>query len=206
MTNTLYYVHDPMCSWCWAYQPAWSAVCERLADSVDVVYLLGGLAADSDQVMSLQMQQSIQAIWRRIECQLGTHFNHDFWRDCQPRRSTYPACRAVIAAQRQGRAHEMIRAIQSAYYLEAKNPSDNELLIVLARQLGLDVERFCVDLIADGTQSELDRQCRFARQLPIQGFPSLVLATASGQYHAVKLDYSNPQVTLVDIDRLMDES
>ena len=43
---TLYYVHDPMCSWCWGFAPVWQEVRERLTDSpVQVKYLLGGLAA-----------------------------------------------------------------------------------------------------------------------------------------------------------------
>ncbi|MFT6977114.1 MAG: putative protein-disulfide isomerase, partial [Shewanella psychromarinicola] len=24
--TTLYYVHDPMCSWCWGYRPTWDTL------------------------------------------------------------------------------------------------------------------------------------------------------------------------------------
>ena len=39
---------------------------------------------------------------RRIEGRIpGVRFNFDFWTHCTPKRSTYPACRAVIAARAQ---------------------------------------------------------------------------------------------------------
>jgi putative protein-disulfide isomerase len=55
-----------------------------------------------------------------------------------PRRSTYAACRAVIAARRQNPGYEekMILAIQQAYYLEARNPADSHTLIELASEIG----------------------------------------------------------------------
>ncbi|MDX8404943.1 MAG: hypothetical protein R8K50_02180 [Mariprofundus sp.] len=59
--NRLYYIHDPMCSWCWAFQPVWHQLRAQLPQSIHVHYLLGGLAPDSDVVMPAAMQQSIQA-------------------------------------------------------------------------------------------------------------------------------------------------
>jgi protein-disulfide isomerase-like protein with CxxC motif len=56
----------------------------------------------------------------------GTEFNFDFWTKCQPRRDTYKACRAVIAASQQNAEEAMIEAIQKAYYLRAMNPSEHD--------------------------------------------------------------------------------
>jgi putative protein-disulfide isomerase len=54
-------------------------------------------------------------------------------------RSTYPACRAVIAAKNQADKFElpMINIIQKAYYLQEKNPSKDETLIKLSISIGL---------------------------------------------------------------------
>ena len=68
-------------------------------DKLSIEYKVGGLAPDSDEPMPLDMQQFLQQTWHRIEQQLGTKFNHDFWHTAQPRRSTYPACRAVLVAK-----------------------------------------------------------------------------------------------------------
>ena len=101
-TSTLIYVHDPMCSWCWSFSPVWRAVKKGLDDNIEIQYLLGGLAPDSHEPMPKDMQQSIRSTWQRIQQEVpGTEFNFDFWEKCQPRRSTYPACRAIIACRKQ---------------------------------------------------------------------------------------------------------
>ena len=108
--------------------------------------IVGGLAPDSDQPMPAELQEKLPKAWRSIHELLGTEFNFDFWTECKPRRSTYPACRAVLAAGNQGKYDEMIDAIQRAYYLRAMNPSDLETLEALAEELGLDAERFAAEI------------------------------------------------------------
>ena len=44
----LYYIHDPMCSWCWAFRPTLTKVLAELPAHIEVQYLVGGLAPDSD--------------------------------------------------------------------------------------------------------------------------------------------------------------
>jgi len=61
--TVLYYIHDPMCSWCWAFRPVWGEVQRRLPETVSVTYLLGGLAPDSDAPMPESTQHlTIKAI------------------------------------------------------------------------------------------------------------------------------------------------
>ena len=91
-----------MCSWCWGFRPIWTEIKTNLPQEIEVKYLLGGLAPDSDEPMPKQMQSDISGYWRRIQQHIpGTKFNFDFWDKCEPRRSTYPSCRAVIAARKQ---------------------------------------------------------------------------------------------------------
>lgn len=197
----LYYVHDPMCSWCWAFVPTWTKIQEALKDRIEIRYLLGGLAPDSAQIMPKEMQDAIGGYWKTIEQRVpGTQFNHDFWTLCQPRRSTYPSCRAVIAARKQQPTLEkpMILAIQKAYYLQAKNPSDDSVLTELAVELGLDGELFSTDLNSPETHQMLGDEMRLGAEIGVQGFPSLILKMKAGHLY-IPLDYNQPEVVL---DRL----
>ncbi|MBY4677102.1 DsbA family protein [Marinobacterium arenosum] len=202
MSARLYYVHDPMCSWCWGFKPGWEELRERLPAQVEVVPLLGGLAPDSDAPMPVEMQQYLQQTWRRIEQMLGTEFNFDFWRQCQPRRDTWKACRAVIAAQHQQQGEAMTGAIQRAYYTRALNPSEPETLCQLAEELALDVERFRADLNDPATQDELERQMALADRLEVQGFPSLVLVVGQRAV-PIRVDYRQPETMLAAIETLL---
>lgn len=208
MKATLYYVHDPMCSWCWAFQPVWKEIQTALPDELPVKLILGGLAPDSDAPMPEDMQQFLQQTWKKIQTVVpGTQFNFDFWTKAQPRRSTYPACRAIIAVKKQNTELEgpMINAIQNAYYLEAKNPSDADTLISLANTLGLDSEQFSVDLNATDTQQELNRQILFHQQLNSQGFPSLILSDGT-KHHYIATNYIDPKFSINAILNLIELS
>ena len=197
-SSILYYVHDPMCSWCWAFVPTWTKVKEALSSHFDVRYGVGGLAPDSAQVMPKDMQQTIQGYWRNIMQRVpGTEFNFDFWEKCEPRRSTYPACRAVIAAglQQSGADRLMIRAIQDAYYLRAMNPSDDSTLIALAVEQGLDEVQFVKDLASDQVRQLHEADMQLSMQLQAQGYPSLVVQVGDRAMY-VQLDYNDAELTV----------
>lgn len=190
----LYYIYDPMCSWCWGYRETWLLLQEQLKSIVQVNTIVGGLAEDSDIPMPEDMQVFLQQTWHKISSELGTEFNHDFWSKCQPKRSTYPSCRAVVFARKYQKEQAMCLAIQQAYYLHAQNPSETEVLIKLASSIGLDDELFAQQINSDELKKEIAAEITMARKMPIQGFPSLVLAI-NGELFSIGLDYKNWQTS-----------
>lgn len=204
MNLHLYYFHDPMCSWCWAFRPLWKQIVEGLPDNVIAQCVLGGLAPDTDQPMPVEMQTKIKGIWQSIQQTVpGTQFNFDFWEKCLPRRSTYTACRAVIAARKQDSKSEeaMILAIQQAYYLEAKNPSDLNTLVELANEIGLDSDLFCSDMNSPAVNQALRQEIEFTQRLNVKGFPTLLLKI-NGIYTNITHDYKDSSSVLHQIRKL----
>lgn len=206
MTKTLIYVHDPMCSWCWGFEPVRKQLFSSLPNDVAIKRLVGGLAPDSHVAMPQDMQKVLQSVWRKIEDTIpGTQFNFDFWTSCAPRRSTYPSNRAVIAARLQGEHfdEQMSLRIQQAYYSEAKNPSDDDLLIALAKDIGLDAERFALDLNSDAVNGIFEEELKESRQLGMNSFPSLAYQIDDNVY-PLEIDYLNPDTTINKINFLND--
>lgn len=172
----LYHVHDPMCSWCWGFRNVWDQLRAAMPSAVTVINVVGGLAPDSDEPMPLEQRRTIAGYWSEVAEQTGAEFNFDFWHNCTPRRSTYPACRAVLAAANQQAEQPMIDAIAHAYYLRAMNPSDDSTLIALAGELGINVERFSTDLNSAETLATMQDNFILRRSINVYSFPSLVLA------------------------------
>lgn len=202
MNATLYYVHDPMCSWCWGFSHTLNELLDHLPKEIIVHRLLGGLAIDSDTPMPDAMQQQIKNNWLRIEDTIsGVKFNFDFWSQCSPRRSTYPACRAVIAARKQGedKDKKMTQAIQRAYYQQARNPSDNVTLMELANELDLVLPEFEKDLLSEETEEKLQEEIHLSRALFAESFPNLVLES-EGKLFSIPIDYNNSQTMLAVIN------
>ena len=197
----IFYIHDPMCSWCYAFSRSWAALQQDLPHEMEIVYLVGGLAPDTAEPMPLATQKMVQQAWQRIERTVpGVHFNWDFWSSNTPIRSTYPACRAVLAAKKQ-RAQaepEMIRAIQTAYYQQAKNPSLPETLQACAREIGLDAEIFSEDLKSPAIESELQQQMQWARSMDGYSYPSLRLVINNAVF-PIAIDYLDHRTMLNEI-------
>lgn len=196
------YVHDPMCSWCWGHRPVWDKLVAELSPIVMVDYRVGGLAPDSNVPMSDAQKEAISGIWSRIQALLGTEFNFDFWTDNTPRRSTYPACRASIAARWQDAEESMIKALQEAYYLKAMNPSDVAVHLQLAEQLGLDVEKFAADVTSEKLEKAFGDELNYSHSLPIQGFPSMVLIHQD-KAHSIMLDYKDHRGALEQVKEIL---
>jgi len=213
MTDTngrhiLYYIHDPMCSWCWAMAPVLNELTRKIPKDIEFRKLLGGLAPDTDEPMSEDLREMVQSSWRRILQHVpGTELNFAFWTDCVPRRSTYAACRAVIAARMQGADYEeaMNTAIQRAYYTQARNPSDESTLLDLAEEIGLDVDRFRETLHSEDVHNALEAEIAQAREMDVESFPAIVFKDQKG-LRPILIDYTDARPMLAAIDAALKKS
>ncbi len=189
------YIADPMCSWCYGFAPVLAQLHKELRPDVPLRYVMGGLAPDSDDPMPAPVREMIQGAWDSIERVTGVTFNRAFWTDCAPRRSTYPACRAVLAAEslRPGAGPEVFQAIQHAYYQEAQNPSDEDVLLSAGEKAQFDRGSFQDQLRSPDVEEELQRHLQERSALGVSvgatGFPTLALREGDGQVHLLTSGY-----------------
>lgn len=197
----LYYVLDPMCSWCYAFSKTWQKVLKELPSDLQVVYVFGGLAPHSSVEMPLEMQRMLQNTWKQINSQVEVEFNFDFWKDCKPRRSTYLSCQAAICGRLQGKEYEMVMAIQEQYYLNASNPSNRDTLEKAASNIGLDIKKFSEDLESQDVITLFEKDLQLRDKLKTYSFPSLVFHSQNN-YFPIKIQYNDAQAIVDDINNL----
>ena len=196
--KTLYYIHDPMCSWCYAFSDTFNKLINQLPSEINIQYICGGLAPNSDEPMPINMKESIQSIWHDITIKVGTKFNHDFWTLNTPRRSTYLSCQACVSARVQNKEKEMIKEIQKAYYLNAKNPSNEDTLIQCANNINLDIKKFKNDLYSNEILEIFKDDLQKRKDLNIYSFPSLVLQV-DNEIHNINIEFNNSNKILENI-------
>ncbi|MEJ2396679.1 MAG: DsbA family protein [Gammaproteobacteria bacterium] len=195
----LYYIYDPMCSWCWGFRPVWDQVRAAMARRVEIVYVLGGLAPETDEPMPQAMRDHLQQTWQRIHALCGVPFNFEFWTRNTPRRSTYPACKAALVAREYGKELAMYERIQRFYYLEAGNPSLYENLYALAEELAIPRQEF-IDRIRSPELNKLFlEELMLAERLGAQGYPSVVLRLGD-QLHFIEHSYTDVQANIAQIE------
>ena len=205
MIYTLYHVHDPMCSWCYAFKPTLDELRKNLKENIKLVHVVGGLAKHSNEDMPQEQQKMISNIWHEIEQKVGTKFNHDFWKNCKPRRSTYLSCQATMLARYENKEDEMIEAIQEAYYLKAMNPSDSSTLVQLAKQIGMDEKKFEEDLHSQKIEEDLMNELNLRRSIHVRSFPSLVLKYKKDTY-PINIKFGNHQEMLAQIEDMCENT
>ncbi len=207
MKQTLYYVHDPMCSWCYAFKSVLKKLRELLPE-IHFQTVIGGLAPDSKEVMPEDIQKKVQHAWRSIEKKCPEiQFNFDFWHKTTPIRSTYPACRALLAAKQQGLKFEemMLEAIQTAYYQQAQNPALDDTLFACAQKMGLQLSQFKQDYTSALIEQQLQAELQLTRKLNVSSFPSLRLELGTSVW-PIAIDYRDEHKMLEKIDSLLELS
>ncbi len=203
--NRLFYIYDPMCSWCYAFEESWRRLQHRLPEHIQVTCVLGGLAPDTDEPMPETLRAMIRQTWQKIERRVpSVHFNYDFWTSNTPVRSTYPACRAILAARMQHAVAEaeMRQAIQKAYYQKALNPSRPETLTQCAAEIGLDVVLFAADLTNADVEAALGHELSMARTMSAFSFPSLRFQYKDKLY-SIHVEYEDDEKMLSEIKAIM---
>ena len=104
---------------------------------------------------------------------------------------------AGLAAKEQNPAAEkqMILAIQQAYYLQAKNPSDEAVLIKCVEEVVINTDIFAEALNSATTKQQLLAELKFARSIRANSFPSPLMEEA-GRCRPLAFDYNAPEVLL----------
>ena len=109
----------------------------------------------------------LQEVLRQYEGKVRLIFMH-YPLDGHPHAAA--AARAAVAAQNQGRFWEMTDKL-----FENQHALEQEHLERYAADLGLDVDRFRADLIAEETQARIDANKALGQQLGVAGTPTFFI-------------------------------
>jgi predicted DsbA family dithiol-disulfide isomerase len=89
--------------------------------------------------------------------------------------NTFDAHRLLYWAGLEGRQRQLKHALLSAYHTDARNPSDIEVLLQVAGDVGLDVSRARQILQSDEYAAEVRARERHFQQLGIDSVPSMII-------------------------------
>ncbi len=194
------YVTDPICSACWAMEPAWRKFLFHYGDSVDVRHIYGGLLPGwngfSDAGAGIGAPADVAPHWAEVAEQSGQPINPDVWLT-DPLDSSYPPSKAVHVVRLMAPEQEenYLRRIRQALFLEARNIARADVLTACAADIGLDAGQFTALYTANVGAAGFQRDLEETRQLPVRGFPTLIFIHPDGD-NASMLRGTQPFVNL----------
>jgi len=99
---TITYVTDPICSACWAMEPAWRTVQHRYGDLLDVRHVYGGLLPGwdgfADPANGIHGHEHVAEHWREMAEHTGQATAVSVW-DTDPIPSSFPPSMVLVAAR-----------------------------------------------------------------------------------------------------------
>jgi putative protein-disulfide isomerase len=156
------YLTDPACPWSWAAEPAVRRLMVEFGDSLSWSWVMVGL---SREIPADTRGTALH--WLGVADRSGMPIDPLLWKEA-PIRSTYPACMAVKAAAEQGSeaATRYLRVVREGLMCLRRKLDTTEALAEAAREAGLDVERFRVDLGSHAIVEAFGADLEFARDVP----------------------------------------
>lgn len=174
--QTLWYIADPMCSWCWGFSPVIESIREMYKNQLQIELVVGGLRPGTIEPLHPSKRSEILQHWWNVQHRSGQPFKFenalpdDFIYD------TEPACRALVsvAVLDSERVFPLLHMIQNAFYVEQLDVTRTEILSQLAVNVGIQLERFTAIYDSDTLKLKTQQQFQQSIQWGVRGFPSLL--------------------------------
>lgn len=182
MQPELFYIADPMCSWCYGFAPVMEKVIENFGDDMKINPVVGGLRVEGAHLLSPELKETLVHHWHEVEKQSGQPFNYDFDVPENFVYNTEPSCRAVVTMRRlkPESAFPYFDALHRAFYAENKDVTDTAVLRDEAEKFGLAPADFDEWFTHTETCKETYDDFAFSQGMGITGFPSIVLKDERG--------------------------
>jgi putative protein-disulfide isomerase len=183
---TILYVTDPICSHCWAMEPAWRKLLFHYGAHVSYRHIYGGLLPNwngfADAANGIREPRDIAPHWAEVAEHYGQPIDPSVWLN-DPLDSSYPASIAVHAVRTLAPDLEehYLRRIRQALFLEARNIARADVLTACAADVGLSSTVFG-EMLNEGTgKAGFQRDMAEARQRQIYGFPTIIMINEAGE-------------------------
>jgi putative protein-disulfide isomerase len=136
--------------------------------------------------MTAAGREEILHHWHQVHARTGQPFRFDSALQAGFVYDTEPACRAVVTVGGIDPAliFPLFKAIQRAFYAEARDVTQAGVLADLATGLGVDKEIFLRAFDSDAGREKTQMHFKHTRQAGVRGFPALILQQGT-QLHPV---------------------
>jgi putative protein-disulfide isomerase len=177
---TLYYVTDPICSHCWALEPVLRRFEKQYGQYIKFQTVMGGLLPNwdgfADRANGIGSPADVAGHWREVGEHTRMPIDGTLWLD-NPIQSSFPPSRVfkVIQQQSEELANTYLRRAREAVFAFNKNIADDQVLIDLVSQMGLDGESIVKEAALESSQQLLEQDFALAGSLGVRGFPTVIM-------------------------------
>lgn len=180
-TIDLYYVTDPICSHCWALEPVLRKFIHQYGHYFNMHTLMGGLLekwgdGPVDPANGISGPSDVAGHWREVGEHSRMPIDGTVWYD-NPIESSFIPSRVykVIQEKHPKLANTFLRRAREELFAFNKNIAQDDVLIDIINQVGLDGEEIVKQSKLPEADTALHEDFQLVRQLGVRGFPTIVM-------------------------------
>jgi putative protein-disulfide isomerase len=176
----LYYVTDPICSHCWALEPVLRKFVDQYGRYFNMHTLMGGLLEKwdgfADVSNGISGPADVAGHWREVGEHSRMPIDGTVWYD-NPIESSFIPSRVykVIQEKNSDLANAFLRRAREELFAFNKNIAQDEVLIHIVNQVGLDGEAIIHESKLPEANTSLHEDFQLVRELGVRGFPTIVM-------------------------------
>ena len=177
---TLYYITDPICSHCWALEPELRRFEEQYGHYFKLQTVMGGLLESwdgfADVKNGIAQPADVASHWREVGEHSRMPIDGSIWND-NPIKSSYIPSRVFKIVQKQDEklATVFLRRAREAVFAFNQNIGEEQVLIEIVNQLGLDGKEIVKEANLPEGQQLLNEDFALARKLGARAFPTIIM-------------------------------
>jgi len=180
------FVADPMCSWCWGFEPELAKLRVAYADTVSFDIIMGGLR--ESMLWNEDSKSYLKGHWQQIAQKTKQPFNTFFFEQTHFIYNTFPSCKAVVTVKTlsEEKVFSYFHALQEAFYKDARDITQESILADIALEQGIDREMFIRFFTSREADTLMHEDFQKSRMLGANVFPSIIIIDDEGHLVTLK--------------------
>jgi len=177
----LWYIADPMCSWCWGFAPIIKSIRLNYSEQLKIEPVMGGLRSGK-LAMASEQRAEILNHWKAVNEMTGQPFSFE---GAMPEGFIYdtePSCRGMVAMAliNPSLVFSLLESIQFSFYVEQKDVTNPRVLAELAGKIGVDMDLYLQVFESDDAKKKVSIHFNKVRQWGVNSFPTIAVQNAAG--------------------------
>ncbi len=198
--KTLWYIADPMCSWCWGFAPIIKEIRLNYSKNLKIELMMGGLRSGKLAMASGQRAKILNH-WKAVNERTGQPFSFE---GAMPEGFIYdtePSCRGIVAMSliNPSLVFTLLESMQFGFYVEQKDVTNPKVLAQLAGKIGVDMDLYLQAFESDEVKNKVSNHFDKVRQWGVNSFPTIAVQNAAG-YSVLNRGYCLPDELFQKID------
>ena len=178
----LWYIADPMCSWCWGFAPIVKAMRLNYSKHLRIELVMGGLRPGTELAMASEQRAEILSHWKAVNVRTGQPFSFE---GAMPEGFIYdtePSCRAVVAMAliNPELVFPLLESIQFSFYVEQKDVTSSRILAQLVDKIGVDMDSYLQVFESNEVKNKVSNHFDKVRRWGVNSFPTVAVQDEAG--------------------------